>query len=201
MFWTETAIAQHLDGRFYQLQQGPRGSITVVDLNVPEGGEARALPASRWTEQELAYLVELKRQRKTHDECAAALGRTNYAVMDKWQRRLEWAKRVDVPRPDRGLWLDDVARAVCDVFSVTKLDLISPRRAHHLIAARQVFYWLARNFTASSFPQIGAFCGGRDHSTIMYGVSKIDEQMDRYRTKVELCLFDLGLPLSTQEAA
>lgn len=199
-FWTEAAIAQHLDGRFYQLQQKSLGKFTVVDLNEPEEEEPRGMPAWRWSAQELAYLVELKRMGKTHAECAEALGRTDAAVMDKWQNRLQWGFGFYVKRTET-LWLDDVARVVCAVFGVTKSDLISPRRAVHLVAARQVFFWLARQYTTFSFPQIGAFCGKRDHSTVLHGVRKIEEQMDRYRTKIELCVFDLGLTLPTQEAA
>ena len=199
-YWTETAIAQHLDGRFYQLQQKSLGKFTVVDLNEPEEEEPRGMPPSRWTAQELTYLVELKRMGKTHAECAEALGRTDAAVMDKWQNRLQWGSDIHVERTET-LWLDDVARAVCIVFGVSKNELVSPRRAVHLVAARQVFFWMARQYTTFSLPQIGAFCGKRDHSTVLHGVRKVDQQIDRYRTKIELCVFDLGLTLPTQEAA
>lgn len=199
-FWTETAIAQHLDGRFYQLQQKSLGTVTVVDLNEPEVVEDdKSQPIARWTEQELVYLIELKRQGKTHAQCAQALNRTEAAVMDKWQHRNKWGENVQPPRQEK-VWLDDIARVVCGVYGITKLDFVSPRRAVHMVNARQVFYWLARNFTSFSFPQIGAFCG-RDHSTVIHGVEKIDEQIDRYRTKIELCVFDLGLSLPHQEAA
>lgn len=199
-YWTETAIAHHLDGRFYQLQQKSFGTFAVVDLNEPEEVEEPVYSVTRWTPQELAYLMEMKRQGKTHAECAVALKRTEYAVMDKWQSRLVWGADIKKSQPKTSIWLDDIARVVCGVYGVRKVDFVSPRRAVTCVEARQVFYWLARYYTSFSYPQIGQFCGGRDHSTIIHGVNKIDEQMDRYRTKIELCVFDLGLTLN-QEAA
>ena len=199
-FWTETAIAQHLDGRFYQLQQKSLGGFAVVDLNEPEEPEEKPLHSSRWTEQELVYLMELKRQGKTHAQCASALNRTEFAVMDKWQNRMVWGAKYKECQPRLSLLLDDIARVVCGMYSTTKPEFISHRRSHYIVEARQVFYWLARKYTSFSLPQIGAFCGGRDHTTILHGVNKIDEQIDRYRTKIELCVFDLGLTLD-QEAA
>lgn len=200
-YWTETDIAKRLDGRFFQLQQKSLGKFCVVDLNEPEEPEDRPVPASRWTEHELLYLVELKRTGKTHAECADALGRTEYAVMSKWQQRLEWGGRIEVPRKQSGLWFDDIARVVCANFGISKMEFMSVRRSVNIVDARQVFYWLARTYTPFSLPQIGAFCGGRDHTTVHHGVRKIEEQIDRYRTKIELCVFDLGLCLSKQEAA
>lgn len=199
-FWTETAIAQHLDGRFYQLQQKSFGTFAVVDLNEPEDIEEPVATVTRWTDQELAYLVELKRQGKTHHQCAEALGRTDAAVMDKWQGRLSWSHRVNMPRT-AALRMDDIARVCCAVWNITREEFNSPRRSVHIVAARQVFYWLARRYTSHSLPQIGNFCGRKDHSTVLHGVNKVDEQIDLYRTKIEMCVFDLGVSPPQQEAA
>lgn len=199
-FWTETAIAQHLDGRFYQLQQKSLGTFEVVDLNEPDEIEEESAVYTRWSAQELTYLVELKRQGKTHHECAVALGRTDAAVMDKWQNRMTWAERVDVPRKG-SLRMDDIARVCCGVWNITREEFNSSRRSVHIVAARQVFYWLARRYTSHSLPQIGIYCGRKDHSTVLHGVNKIDQQIDLYRTKIELCVFDLGVSPPQQEAA
>ena len=159
-FWTETAIAQHLDGRFYQLQQKSLGGFTVVDLNEPEEPEEPA-PAP----VKLAPVIE----------------------------------RI-MPRSDGSLWLDDISRVVCAVFDVSRLELKSARRNVHLVAARQVFFWLAKKYTGSSFPLIGAWCGGRDHTTVMHGIKKVDQRIDEYRTQIELCVSSLGVSLNKEAA-
>ncbi len=199
-YWTEEGISKHLEGRFFALEQLNTGNFRVVDRNhVPEP-EAPSVPASRWNDIELANLVELKRQGKTHAQCSEMLARTEAAVMDKWQSRAEWMHRVDVPRQQPLLLLDDIARACCGVYGVGKNDFMSIRRAPRLVEARQVFSWFAKRFTSFSFPQIGHF-SNRDHSTVIHGFRKVDQQLDRYRTNLELIAFDLGISLVDQEAA
>lgn len=198
-YWTETAMANHLDGRFFAIEQLNTGKFRVVDRNEVE--DARSAPASRWTDAELTKLVELKRQGRSHAECSKMLARTEAAVMDKWQNRIDWMCRVSVPRTQPHLLLDDIARAVCGVYSIGKTDFMSHRRAPRIVEARQVFYWLAKRFTTFTFPQIGHWCAKRDHSTVIHGVRKIDQRFDRYRTNIELAAFDLGISLVDQEAA
>ncbi len=200
-YWTESAIAKSLEGRFFALEQLQTGKFRVKDLNEVPEPEAVLLPASRWTDTELATLVELKRQGRTHAQCGEMLARTEAAVMDKWQNRAEWMHRATVPRQEPHLLLDDIARAVCGVYEVSKQEFISPRRAPRIVVARHVFFWLARRFTSFSFPQMGQFCGGRDHCTVMHGFKKVDQQLDRYRTNIEIIAFDLGISLVDQEAA
>ena len=197
-FWTETAIAKHLDGRFYQLQQKSLGKFTVVDLNEPEEDEPPII-GFHWTDHELAYLLELKRQGYSHRKCADALRRTYLAVVEKWQHRLEWAPRIENPRPENKIWLNQIARIVCDVFEITKEEFVSHRR--RFCIARHIFFWLSRKYTSHSLPQIGAFCGGRDHSTVCHGIRMVEGKPERYRAQLELCEFDLKSILPKQEAA
>lgn len=199
-YWTEAAIAKHLEGRFFALEQLNTGKFRVTDRNEVPEPEQVLLPASRWTGVELTTLVELKRQGRTHAQCSEMLARTEAAVMDKWQSRAEWMHRVDVPRHEATLLLDDIARAICGVYSISKAEFMSIRRNPRLVQARQVFYWVAKRFTSFSFPQIGHFCG-KDHSTVMHGFRKIDQQFDSYRSNLELIAFDLGISLIDQEAA
>ena len=199
-YWTETAIALHLEGRFFALEQMNTGKFRVIDRNEIPEPEAPSLPASRWTDQELATLVELKRQGRTHAQCGEMLARTEAAVMDKWQGRTDWMHRVCVPRKQPHLLLDDIARAICGIYGIGKAEFASIRRNPRLVEARQVFYWVAKRFTSFSFPQIGHFCG-KDHSTVIHGFRKVDAAFDRYRTNIEVIAFDLGISLEDREAA
>ena len=199
-YWTEAAIAKSLEGRFFALEQLNTGKFRVKDLNEVPEPEQVLLPASRWTDVELTTLVELKRQGRTHAQCGEMLARTEAAVMDKWQNRAEWMHRVCVPRQQPHLLLDDIARAICGVYSIGKAEFTSIRRNPRLVEARQVFYWFAKRFTGFSFPQIGHFCG-KDHSTVIHGFRKVDQQLDRYRTNLEVISFDLGISLEDREAA
>lgn len=69
----------------------------------------------------------------------------------------------------------DIQRAVCGRFAgVSVNDINSPRRSPDVILPRQIAMYLARELTMKSFPTIARAFGDRDHSTIMYGVRKIE---------------------------
>ena len=63
---------------------------------------------------------------------------------------------------------------VADAFSVTRLDLISERRTAKIVLPRQICFYLMRHCTTLSFPEIGRRMGGRDHTTALHGVAKIE---------------------------
>jgi chromosomal replication initiator protein len=53
--------------------------------------------------------------------------------------------------------------------------MFSARRARSIARPRQIAMYLAKNLTTSSYPEIGRKFGGRDHTTIMHAVKKIEE--------------------------
>ena len=68
--------------------------------------------------------------------------------------------------------------AVSHEFGVSVLDLESRRSGRRIARPRQMVMWLARHLTRLSLPQIGQRLGGRDHTTVMHGVRKIDQLLD-----------------------
>lgn len=72
----------------------------------------------------------------------------------------------------------DVLRATAKHFGLEPNDLTSKGRRQELVGPRQIAMYLIRDLTAHSFPEIGAFFGGRDHSTVFYAVKKINERID-----------------------
>ncbi len=73
--------------------------------------------------------------------------------------------------------IDDILKIVGRHYNVAKADLLSPRRARTVVVPRQVGMYLAKKLTTRSLPEIGRRFGGRDHSTVLHAVRKIDEQI------------------------
>lgn len=73
---------------------------------------------------------------------------------------------TDSSRPD----FERILRLVCKVFQITPRDIISASRSRDLILPRQAVYYWASRLTPLSYTAIGVMLGGRDHSTVMYGV-------------------------------
>jgi chromosomal replication initiator protein len=80
-----------------------------------------------------------------------------------------------------GLILDETAK----MFGWTVEDLCGKSRRRPLVTARQIGMYVMRNLTDFSYPRIAEAFGGRDHTTVMYAVDKIKEQMTERHTTFE----------------
>ncbi len=80
---------------------------------------------------------------------------------------------------------DMILDAVSQTYGLSVEELIGPRRARPLVTARHVAMYLIRNLTDYSYPSIGKVFGGRDHSTCISAVEKIEGQMKLRRQLYE----------------
>ncbi len=75
------------------------------------------------------------------------------------------------------LTMPDILRITAQQYGLSPDDLRSKGRRQELVLARQVAMYLVREMTSHSYPEIGQFFGGRDHSTVMYAVQKVAEAL------------------------
>jgi chromosomal replication initiator protein len=81
--------------------------------------------------------------------------------------------------------------SVAEFYNITVEDLIKQSRKKEYVKPRQIAMYISRKELASSFPTIGEFYGGRDHTTVMHGVEKIENlvaQTENLKQEVELIL-------------
>ncbi|WP_207470141.1 chromosomal replication initiator protein DnaA, partial [Paracoccus fontiphilus] len=76
---------------------------------------------------------------------------------------------------DRKISIDDIQRRVAEHYNIRLADLIGPKRARNVARPRQIAMYLSKQLTSRSLPEIGRRFGGRDHTTIMHGIRKIEE--------------------------
>jgi hypothetical protein len=70
--------------------------------------------------------------------------------------------------------IERIVRIVSEHFGIASADLLSARRTAHLILPRHIIYCLCKQLTLHPLPAIGKRLGGRDHTTVLYGVRKIE---------------------------
>ncbi len=90
---------------------------------------------------------------------------------------LEFAKealRGVLPKSENATTVEDIQRAVCDYYSIRLADLKSHRRHRAVSFPRMVAMYLCRQRLGTSFPELGDRFGGKDHTTVMSAVRKID---------------------------
>jgi chromosomal replication initiator protein len=76
---------------------------------------------------------------------------------------------------DRRVTIDDIQKQVAAHFNIRVADMHSARRARSIARPRQVAMYLAKQLTSRSLPEIGRKFGGRDHTTVMHAVRKVEE--------------------------
>jgi chromosomal replication initiator protein len=76
---------------------------------------------------------------------------------------------------DRRVTIEEIQKRVAAHFNIRIADMHSARRARAVARPRQVAMYLAKQLTSRSLPEIGRKFGGRDHTTVMHAVKKIEE--------------------------
>ena len=76
---------------------------------------------------------------------------------------------------ERKITVEEIQRQVADYYNIRMSELIGPKRVRTFARPRQVAMYLAKQLTSRSLPEIGRRFGGRDHTTVMHGVRKIEE--------------------------
>ncbi|MEQ8588052.1 MAG: chromosomal replication initiator protein DnaA [Thalassobaculaceae bacterium] len=76
---------------------------------------------------------------------------------------------------DRRVTIEEIQRQVASHYNIRISDMYSARRARAVARPRQIAMYLSKQLTQRSLPEIGRKFGGRDHTTVMHAVKKIDE--------------------------
>ncbi|MBQ1543409.1 chromosomal replication initiator protein DnaA [Caulobacter sp. CCUG 60055] len=75
---------------------------------------------------------------------------------------------------EKRITIDDIQKAAAEHFGLKQADLISERRNRSIARPRQAAMWLAKQLTTRSLPDIGRRFGGRDHTTVLHAVRRIE---------------------------
>lgn len=117
-----------------------------------------------------------------------------YQQIENKPLTLEQAKNIlasIVNAKKKAVTLAKIAESVANFYSITMDDLLKQSRRKEYVKPRQTAMYIARKELGSSFPSIGEFFGGRDHTTVMHGVEKVEKAVDAndgIKQEVELIL-------------
>ena len=104
-----------------------------------------------------------------------------YASLTSTPLNLETARKVlkDIlVERNRELSIEEIIKKVSVHFNIKVVDIKSPKRLKAVVLPRQVAMYLARQLTSSSYPEIGERFGGKDHSTIIHAIRKIEKLIE-----------------------
>jgi len=93
---------------------------------------------------------------------------------------------------------DMIIAVVADHFGIDEKEIKGSRRLHEIVQARQIAMYLCRELLGSSFPALGRIFGGKDHSTALYAVNKVNK-MQKISKEVKQLLITLKQKCLTRE--
>ncbi|MFV2051316.1 chromosomal replication initiator protein DnaA [Aliiroseovarius sp. YM-037] len=76
---------------------------------------------------------------------------------------------------DRKITIEEIQRKVSEHYNIRLSEMIGPKRLRTIARPRQIAMYLSKHLTSRSLPEIGRRFGGRDHTTVMHGVRKVEE--------------------------
>jgi chromosomal replication initiator protein len=163
----------------------------VADIKAPEPGLRQAILAHRLGEHPDTHVpadvLELLTARITGNvrDLEGALNRLiAYSALTGEKIDMEFAVATlgEMLRgAQRRITIDEIQKAVSTHFDLKPIDLVSARRARAVARPRQIAMYLAKRLTTRSLPEIGRKFGGRDHSTVIHAVRRIEELRDQDR--------------------
>jgi chromosomal replication initiator protein len=89
------------------------------------------------------------------------------------------------PQEPKRVKIEDIQRVVARQYNVSRADLLSSRRTANVVRPRQIAMYLAKTLTLRSLPEIGRRFGGRDHTTVLHAVRKIENLVGNDTTLAE----------------
>ncbi len=111
--------------------------------------------------------------------CLVRLGA--FASLTKKEITLEMAKEVlkhIIPERER-IKIERVQEIVANYFNIKVRELKSKKRLRQLVIPRQVAMYLSKELTDASLVEIGEKFGGKDHSTVIYAIKKVEEKIEK----------------------
>lgn len=84
---------------------------------------------------------------------------------------------VRIPENDKSINPNTILKAVCNYYDINKKDIEGKKRNKEIVVPRQIAMYLIYEITGTPYETIGNILGGRDHTTIMHGVRKIEGEI------------------------
>jgi chromosomal replication initiator protein len=82
--------------------------------------------------------------------------------------------------------IDDIQKLVASHYNISRADILSSRRTANVVRPRQIAMYLSKQLTLRSLPEIGRRFGGRDHTTVLHAVRKIEELVSKDKSLAEV---------------
>lgn len=95
----------------------------------------------------------------------------------KWFEKWKAMRHAPAEPETKGPDVKAIQRTCCAAYGITMADILSARRTRDVVKPRQIAMYLAKTMTLKSLPDVGRRFGGRDHTTVLFAVRKIERMV------------------------
>jgi chromosomal replication initiator protein len=140
--------------------------------------------------REVVEYVAYNISENARDLQGAVISLIAHSTLTRKEIDLSLAKEIlknFVKHQSKELTIEQIQKLVCDHFDMPVELLKSKTRKRHIVQARQISMFFAKNFTGTSLANIGRQFGGRDHSTVIHACQTVNDLMEtdtKFKDKV-----------------
>ena len=130
---------------------------------------------------DVAYFIASKIKSNIRELEGALIRVVAYCTLTGQRLDLKLAHEIlkdSLKEEEKKIGIDQIQRLVAEFFHLKVSDLRAKRRSRSIAHPRQIAMFLVRELTTHSFPEIGEYFGGRDHTTVLHGFNKITKELD-----------------------
>ncbi|MCD6094415.1 chromosomal replication initiator protein DnaA [bacterium] len=157
----------------------------IADINLPDFEERMAILERKVEEASIILPQEIlnfiaHHVRKNIRDLEGALTRAIVLFeQEKSVKEVQKKLKQFIDEPKKRISPDKVISVVSDFYNLSKKELLSKSRKKELVFPRQVAMFLLRREVNLSLPSIGIKMGNRDHTTVEYGLKKVEEKLKK----------------------
>ena len=104
-----------------------------------------------------------------------------YASLTSTPITIDMAKEIlkdIIVEYNQEITVEDIQKKVTNYFNIKISDIKSSKRTKKFVYPRQIAMYLCRQLTSYSYPEIGEYFGGKDHSTVIHAIKKIEAELE-----------------------
>ena len=162
----------------------------VVDIQKPDYDLRKKIVSNKVEELNNLYPDQVKISKEIEDFIASEITASIREIVGAINRTISFSRiykkvpnlaEIKVVLKDllnlneNKVTIDLIQTLVCKFFKISKNEMLSSRRSRYLVRPRQTAIYLTKILTSKSLPEIGRRFGGRDHTTVIHAVKKIEE--------------------------
>ncbi len=158
----------------------------IADIQTPDLETKIAILTKKATQQnvtlndEVAFFIASRVLSNIRELEGALLRVSAFSSLTHQPITIDMAKKVLLNLQEKkkdSIQFDNILKSIAKHYTISPIDIKSKKRNKNIASIRQVMFYFMKKLTFSSLQSIGSYIGGRDHSTVIHAINKVEEMI------------------------